>query len=353
MTVAFILAALAVSAVDDLQSVLNEQRALQGVPGISAVVVQDDDVVFIGASGVADLTSGQTLTADSVFYIGSVSKVLTAVLVLQLVENGQLSLDSPISNLGRPESSPPITVAQLLSHASGLQREGDFGYWFTADFPDNAALLGYLTDSTLRSEPGTSLHYSNVGYAVLGQLVEQTTGKSFAEALEEGVLAPLGMAASGGRGPAASPAMGYTPRDRLLPSAPRPFAGVGQRVGRRHERAYHDARAMSPAFGSYASAADMGRMLRFLLGVGDDDVLSVAMRKAMTERQASGWGLGFKLREIDGRTVASHDGWFAAHRTHLLLDVENGVGVVVMANSDDASTGDIAGALLEAALSDD
>ena len=74
------------------------------------------------------------------------------------------------------------------------------------------------------------------------------------------------------------------------------------------------------------------------------------MRSRMHERQASGWGLGLKLRRLSGRKVARHDGWFAAHRAHLLLDVKNGIGVVVMANSDNATPGKIADALLEATL---
>jgi CubicO group peptidase (beta-lactamase class C family) len=113
---------------------------------------------------------------------------------------------------------------------------------------------------------------------------------------------------------------------------------------------YHNARAMSPAFGAYSSARDLGNLARFLLGHEGEDVLSQAMRSRMHERQASGWGLGLKIRRLAGRKVTRHDGWFAAHRTHLLLDVENGMGVVVMANSDNATPGLIADALLEAAL---
>jgi D-alanyl-D-alanine carboxypeptidase len=94
----------------------------------------------------------------------------------------------------------------------------------------------------------------------------------------------------------------------------------------------------------------MGRLASFLLGHTGDEVLSQAMRARMYERQASGRGLGLKITRLAGRTVARHDGWFAAHRSHLLLDVENDIGVVVMANSDNATPGKIADALLEAAL---
>ncbi len=355
MTAAFFLFALAASGASGLQSVLDDYREAQDIPGVSAVVVSDDKVLFSGASGVANLKSAAPMSADSVLYIGSVSKVLTAVLVLQLVEAKELSFGAPIGGVGLDQVTDhaPISLAHLLSHSAGLEREGNFGYWFTADFPDNTALSEYLGDARLRSEPGATLHYSNIGYAVLGQLIEQATGKSYTEALTKRVLAPLQMTASGARGPAADAVMGYTPVGRILPSSARPFAGIGASVGGRHERSYHDARAMSPAFGAYASATDMGKFLRFLLGAHGDDVMSTAMRARMFERQSSGRGLGLKIDHIDGRRVARHDGWFAAHRTHLLLDTENKLAVAVMANSDNASPGEIAEALLDAALRTD
>jgi CubicO group peptidase (beta-lactamase class C family) len=352
MNAALLLVVLTASGPSGLQALLDEYRASQDVPGISAVVVRQNGVLFAGASGVADLDSARLMTPDSVLYIGSVAKVLTAVLVLQLVEAEQLSLDDAVAGIRAhsTEDQSAVSVANLLTHSSGLEREGDFGYWFTADFPDRRALTRYLSTTELRFAPGSALHYSNVGYAALGLVVEQTTRQSYEDALRDRALRPLKMNNSGGRGPAAGATKGYTPADRIIPSQERPFAGVGKPVGNRHERTYHDARAMSPAFGAYSTANDMGRLTRFLLGFGADEVLSRTMRARMHERQASGRGLGLKISRLAGRTVARHDGWFAAHRTHLLLDVENGIGVVVMANSDNATPGKIADALLQAAL---
>jgi len=350
VTAALVLAALAASAPATLQSVLDDNRASQDVPGVSAVIVQGDAAVFAGVSGVADLETSKPLTADSVFYIGSLSKVLTAVLTLHLVETERMSLNDAVD--GMSTDAAPVTVAHLLTHASGLEREGNFGYWFTADFPNGEALATYLARADLQSSPGTSLHYSNVGYAALGPVIEQASKQSYSDALQTRVLQPLGMLMSGATGPAEGVVNGYTPAGRIIPSAERPFAGIGEKVGDRRVRLYHDARAMSPAFGAYSTAKDMGRLLSFLLGHGGDAVISKEMRTRMHERQASGWGLGLKLRKLSGRKVARHDGWFAAHRTHLLLDIDNGIGVVVMANSDNATPGKIADALLKAALAE-
>jgi len=350
-----ILVVLSAAVSSNLQAVVDEYRESQDVPGISAVVVRQNEVLFAGASGVADLESARLMTPDSALYIGSLTKVLTALLVLQLVETKQLSLDDTVGGIGAKSTAGtmPVTVAHLLTHSSGLQREGDFGYWFTADFPDSMGLAKYLADAELRFTPGTALHYSNVGYAALGPVIHQAIDESYSHALYKHVLEPLNMSASGAQGPAKGMTNGYTPSGRILPSAQRPFAGVGKPVGDRHERTYHDARAMSPAFGAYSTANDMGRLTRFLLGFAGDEVLSQNMRSRMHERQASGRGLGLKISRLAGRTVARHDGWFAAHRTHLLLDVDNDIGVVVMANSDNAMPGKIADALLQAALDSD
>jgi CubicO group peptidase (beta-lactamase class C family) len=344
MKLALALAALAVADLPDLQAVLDEQRAAQDVPGVSAVVVRRDEVVFAAGSGVADIETGRAMTPDTPLYIGSVSKVLTAALVLRLIEDGRLRLEDPVEFVatGAPL---PVTVSQLLAHSSGLEREGDFAYWFTAGFPDRAALRAYLGTASLRFTPGSDLHYSNVGYAALGLLIEDVLGTGYGEALAAGVLEPLGMRSSGAPGPAAGVAAGYSPPDRLLPSDERPFAGVGRKAGNRHVRLYHDAAAMSPAFGAYSTATDLGRLARFLLGDGDEAVLSRQMRNRMRERQPSGRGLGLRLARVNDREVARHDGWFAAHRSHLLIDHEAGIGVAVLANGDNASAREIAEAL--------
>lgn len=348
LTATALLAGLGATGAPALQSVIDEMRASQAVPGISAVVVRRDEVLFAGASGVADLESSKPLTADSVFYAGSLSKLLTASLVLQLVEDKALALDDSVPGIGG--ASQRVTVAHLLTHSSGLQREGNFGYWFSADFPDETMLADYLASTELRAAPGESLHYSNIGYAALGLVVERATNQTFTDALRERVLEPLQMTASGARGPAPCVTSGYTPPGRIIPSPDRPFAGVGRKIGSRHVRMYHDARAMSPAFGAYTSANDLGRFARFLLGSGGDEILSPAMRNRMREKQASGWGLGIRVEILDGRTVARHGGWFAAHRSHLLLDIDNGLGVVVMTNSDNANPASIAEALHDATL---
>ena len=340
------------SAGADFQAILDEFRAAQHVPGVSAVVIRNGTVAFTGGSGVADLETEEPADANTVYYIGSVTKVLTSVLTLQLVEQEGIELESPLTAVFDDLAQPlaQISILHLLTHTAGLEREGDFGYWFTGRFPDREALVAYLANSELRSKPGTDLQYSNIGFAMLGLAIEALTAESFGVALRSRVLEPLGMLATGVPGPAPGIAKGYTPPGRVLPSAERPFAGVGKAVAGRFERVYHDAGAMSPAFGAYSTAADMGRLAKFLLGNGGIPVLSLETRQRMFERQPLGRGLGVGLTRRNGNVVFVHGGWFAAHRSQLLADPENGIAVVILANSDSAAVDRIADALYSAAL---
>lgn len=344
LTLALMASSPAFAAIATLQGVLDSLRADQDVPGVSAVVTEKSEVIFSGGSGVADIESGRRMTADTLLYAGSLTKILTASLILELIDSGQLSLDEPVGNIAGDQSG--ITVSHLLTHSSGLVREGNFGYWFNAKFPDDDALGSFLRETELRTFPGETVRYSNIGYAALGALIEDVTGESYHQALQRRVLQPLGMLATGSPGPVDGIATGYTPSGRIIPSESRPFAGVGREVSGRYIREYHDARAMTPAFGAYTTANDLGRLARFLLGRGNTELLSPALRSQMLEAQNDRRTFGLGTSRFQGRRIARHGGWFAAHKSHILIDLDAEVGIVVLANSDSADPDGIAKALL-------
>ncbi len=324
----------------DIDVVIDDALRQQSIPGVSALVIHDHQIIYSAGRGVADIKTGRPMTDETVMYIGSLSKILTAVLALSQAERGTLAMTDTL------DRQPAITVLQLITHQSGLPREGNFGYWFSGVFPDAPTLAAYVARASLHFEPGSRTRYSNVGYAALGGLVAgraaNSASQDFEALLRSEVLQPLGMNDSGARGPAPDVASAYSPPGRLIPDSNRPFAGVGEKISGRHVRMYHDAAAMSPAFGAYSTASDMGRLLLFLLGNGGADVLSAETRTRMYQPVASNRGLGLRMESVDGRPVARHGGWFAAYRSHLLLDPARGIGVVVLANSDSASPDAIA-----------
>lgn len=350
MNIPLIMAAIAATSAPDLQQVLDQVRIDQEVPGVSVVVARRDEILFAGASGVADLESGRAMTPDTVLYAGSLSKLFTVVLTLQLAEDDKISLNDVVGGIAVASTHDSIRVRHLLTHSSGIDREGNFNYWFNAEFPDKTALARYLHDTDLRSLPGASISYSNIGYAALGPVIERASGQSYDDALSSRMLEPLGMNASGSLSPGPELSAGYSPLNTVIPSEERPFAGLGRKVGKRRIREYHNANAMTPAFGIFSSARDLSRLARFLLGYGGNEVLSDDMRTKMLSLQAGGRGFGIRLGKYRGRAVARHGGWFAAHQSHLLLDLQSGISVVVMSNSDGASPAKIAEALLDSAL---
>ena len=99
---------------------------------------------------------------------------------------------------------------------------------------------------------------------------------------------------------------------------------------------------MTPAFGAFSTARDLGKLSRFLLGYGGDGVLSDEMRAQMLTSQVSWRSYGLGVSRYGGRPVARHNGWFAAHRSHLLIDLQAEVGIVVIGNSDGAAPDEIA-----------
>jgi D-alanyl-D-alanine carboxypeptidase len=170
-----------------------------GVPGAYAAVVEQGDA-WRGSAGVGDLRTGRAPDARGRIRVASVTKTFVATVVLQLVGEGRLGLDDPIADHlpGLLPYAEPITVRQLLSHTSGVPR--DIAHWQTIEEIDTKRweaftppqLVRLATDGVaLLFPPGTGFSYSNVGYTVLGMLVERLTGRALAGELERRVFRPL------------------------------------------------------------------------------------------------------------------------------------------------------------------
>ena len=168
-----------------------------GARDVSAAVVFEGQVVHTFASSTSK--SSRQVNVDTNFRIASISKILTAVTVLKLVEQGQLELDEPIvgliaDSLGVPladERARSITIRQLLSHTSGISNF--LKVFFDAGTYDQMGMLTVALGETLASEPGSTFKYGNVSYVLLGKAIEQATGLSYQDATRQLVLAPLGL----------------------------------------------------------------------------------------------------------------------------------------------------------------
>lgn len=185
---------------ENLQSYAEDLIETHKIPAVS-IAVWHKNKLYKAAAGILNIETRVRATTDSIFQIGSITKVFTACLVMQLVDEGRVELDKPVKDYIRDfqvadsEATKIITVGQLLSHTSGL--EGDF-------YPDDTLQTGnliarYLDRCSLLPqvhEPCQGFSYSNAGYAIAGRLVEVVLGISFFQAIEERIYKPLGMSHS-------------------------------------------------------------------------------------------------------------------------------------------------------------
>jgi CubicO group peptidase (beta-lactamase class C family) len=360
---------LAVATVDELDAYLTKLTASGDPPGLSVIVVKGDKVIYSRAFGLADGPAQIAATPDTVYHWWSMTKIVTAIAVLQLSERGRLNLDAPVAGYlpwfdvqYGAGASNAVAVRHLLNHSSGLPdpMPAMIGWMHYADkLVDQTDLLRHQLPqfSKLQSNPGTKAAYTNLGYMVLGAIVERVSGQSYAAYVTDNILHPLGMQHTGFLYPderLTQEARGsqqlvhlYTP---LLPFLLDTKALIHQRSGSILwlNRVYTDA---LPPSGLIGPAPDVARLLQAFLHGGELDgarILSpqsVAMMTAapadlaetysVPEVSGSAHGLGWLFVADRGRVRLQHDGGGPGFATTMRLYPEEDLGIVMMANGTD------------------
>ncbi|MBB5958647.1 CubicO group peptidase (beta-lactamase class C family) [Saccharothrix tamanrassetensis] len=310
---------------------LAELVAESGVPGAQAAVLVDGEYVD-AAAGVLSLDTGVEVTTDAVFQIGSITKVWTATLVMQLVDDGLLDIDEPIVTylpefrVADPRATAAITPRHLLNHTSGV--DGDL--FHPTGRGDDAVekYVGTITDAQQVHEPGAMFSYCNTGYTVLGRLVEVLRGKTFGAAVHDHIAKPLGLAHVATNSDEAimfRAAVGHVDRDGEVVPAP----------------VWSLEPSTAPAGSLLAMRArDLLVWANAHLG-GGAPLLSEASAKAMREHQvdvppigvlAGGWGLGWELFD-HGADVFGHDGGTIGQMAFLRISGAADFAVALLTNS--------------------
>lgn len=272
----------------------------------------------------ADLRAGREAGPDVQYRIGSITKTFTAMAVMQLVGEGRLDLRGPLRQ-GWPEAPhDELSLADLLSHGSGLQREPPGLVWETLQFPERAQLAATARAADRLYPPDSWFHYSNLGFALLGELVAQVSGTSWESYVGERILAPLQM-----RQTAALPghlaAQGYSVKpysDEVVAEPALEILGI------------------APAGQLWSTADDLCRWTGALSGCRPDvlgpDALA-QMRAPRTiadlDHWTSGFGLGLMLIR-DGESIyVGHTGSMPGFVAAAFCHPTSGLGVVVLTNS--------------------
>lgn len=314
--------------------------AQRGQPGLSIGVVLGDQLVWSKGYGYADIEKKVPATTQTLYRIASITKTFTAVAILQLRDAGKLQLDDPIRrHLSRARirahttDASDITIRQLLTHSSGLQREMPGTIWTEPTFP-TAAALNEEFEQTYSS--ATAWKYSNLGFALLGEVVTAVSGEPWDRYIQRHILDPLGMKSTDPMPSADEPglAVGYgrlAPGERYV-NAPR-FAGLG---------------AVSAAASMASNVEDLARYVAFHSAEGSAGkpvVLAGATLRDMHRPHwlhsdwQNAWGLGMRVRRVDGRVQVGHGGSVPGHRTNVEFVPALRLGVIVLTNSEDGNPG--------------
>jgi D-alanyl-D-alanine carboxypeptidase len=316
-----------------LDSWLAFRRHAERIPGVQAAVLHDDAVVLSTAHGISSTATGDPLRPDHLFRIASHSKTFTATAVMQLAERGVLRLDDTVGERVPALASStiaPVTVRELLAHGGGVIRDGHDGdFWqLFREFPDRDELVRVATDAADILPRNDRFKYSNIGYSVLGLVIEEVSGQPFGGYVREHIIDRLGLADTGPEydaGRAGDYAGGHT--------------GLGYadvRIPIEHV----DTDAMAAATGCYATATDLVRYAAAHFA-GDERLVSEASKRQMQHAhwKVSGteeeYGLGFQIATIGRRRVLGHGGGYPGHITRTYFDPVDRLAVSVFTNAID------------------
>ncbi|HEY2376562.1 MAG TPA: serine hydrolase [Gemmatimonadaceae bacterium] len=322
---------------NQLERLIDREMRVQGLPIVAIALVDDQQVVWAKGFGVVDSASHRAAGPQTVFRVGSVSKLFTDVAIMQLVEQGKIDLDAPVSRYlsdFHPHNpfGKPITLRQLMSHRSGLVREPPVGSYFDSTSPPLSATIASLNRTTLIYPPETHTKYSNAAIATVGYVLERVSGAPFARALSKAVLEPLGMTTSGFEPSAAltrelAPATMWTLDGRT-------FAAPTFQLG------------IAPAGSMYTTVTDLARFVSALFaggrGVNGQLLKPETIAQMWTPQFArageqSGYGIGFRVGSLDGHRSVGHDGAIYGFATTLQALPDDKLGVVVVATRDGAN----------------
>ena len=343
--------------ITELETYLHQLTDSSNPPGLSVIVVKDGEIVYDNAFGYADAPRKIKAMPETVYHWWSMTKIPTAIAVMQLQEQGKLTLDDEVTKhlpwfeVAYPSStSPTITIRHLLQHTAGLKNPipAMIGWVHYDDSIPNQTdvLKKHLPKfNSLEFEPGTKAVYSNSNYMVLGAVIEAASGQTYETYITENILQPLGMTQTGfvyAPSMAENEAAGslpvvhfFTP---LLPALLDTNALIRERSGKLLwlNRIYIEA---TPPTGLIGSALDVAKlMMAYLNRVipnGQLILLPESIATLTNTPPINGRGLGWAIGESNGERYLEHGGGGPGFAATLRLYPDAGIGIAILANGTD------------------
>lgn len=335
-------------AIEKLKAAVRHEVDQKQLPAFSISLVDGNDLIWAAGFGFQDQKQQVPATEQTVYRVGSISKLFTDIAVMQLVEQGKIDLDARVQTY-LPEFKPAnpfggeISVLQLMTHRSGLVRESPVGNYFDPTEPTLAETVASLNQTSLVYPPGTKTKYSNAAIAVVGKILESQLDVSHPDQVRQTILAPLQMTNSG-----------FTVTPEIKPHLATGWMRTND--GRRF-KAPTFLLGTGPAGNLYASVVDLAKFLTCLFNDGKHDKGQIlkpdTLQSMLTpQKDAHGkpqrFGIGFLVEDFAGFTKVGHGGAVYGFSTQLEALPERKLGVAAVASLD--GTNGVVGRLAEYAL---
>jgi CubicO group peptidase (beta-lactamase class C family) len=325
--------------VDAFARVVADAMQRSHIPAVSVAVAAGDGPVWASAWGLSDLENFTPATPSTRFRIGSVSKPLTAVAALQLVEEGRLDLDAEIQRYlpSFPRKQWPVTTRLLLCHQAGIRNYGANEFDSTRHYSSLGEALQIFARDPLLHKPGTKYAYTTYGFNLAGAVVEAAAASEpFAELVRRRILEPAAVA-------------GMQPDDvyRVLPYRARGYRSRAD--GALENCALADTSNKLPGGGWLATATDLVQFARALLAgklLKPATVEQMWTPQTLANGDATGYALGWGIYKQNGMLVAEHSGTQQGIKSHLLILPERRISISVLTNLEESGAPQIARAML-------
>lgn len=328
------------------------------IPGLAIAVVDDQNIIWSQGFGVRDKDTQQPVDADTRFRAGSITKVFTALAIMQLAEQAKLNITDPLANHlpgfsinSRFGNTDDITLSSVLSHTSGLPSQYVEGMW-TQSVPSNNTpykkLAAHLKNGYVTYPAGTTWSYSNVGMSLLGGVIDNVSGLTYQDYVAEHILKPLDM----NRSEVAQNLTGDNSAASYSVKSRNPVI----------EATLRD----TPAGGLNTTVHDLARFIQMVNAQGSyrkQSIIRAASLKAMFEKPElansttpSFTGLGWVVDNSgrilgNGQQIVSHDGGTIGHNSRMVIAPDAKLGVVVIANTWSEAVAEISDIALQRAYS--
>ena len=312
------------------------------VPGISVGLVYDQDLLWQNGYGYSNLETKRPADADTLYSICSISKLFTAISIMQLRDAGKLTLRDSVGdhldwfNIEEAhKDGGPATIESLLTHSSGLPRESDFPYWSGPDFPfpTRAQIIDQLSSQETLYPAQTFFQYSNLALTLAGEIVQERSGQEYTTYINQQILEPLGL----------SDTRTYYPKNLFGEQMAIGYSGLHRENARNPVEPFFT-RGITAAAGFTSSVNDLAKFASWqfrLLEGGDENVLRANTLREMHRVHwvdpdwTVTWGLGFNVQRSDDVTIIGHGGGCPGYITQFILVPQRKIAAIALTNAGD------------------